>query len=177
MKNIIYIILVAFGLSGCHPLRFDRYPGISHAEFPEDFRGKYEFYNNSIQPDSLSIYIGKNSYTQISKNATKIYFLDTSHVYSTYKDKHFIFWEQKEQWSGILLNRTDGQLIVTPIIPNKNTKNEKGFIEKYFGEVQLIKDEEESEKLSYYAKMNEEQLLKYLKKIKKNKFTLTKVPY
>jgi hypothetical protein len=176
-KTYLLCLAVLLTMTACQPLRFDRFPGEAQQEIPEAYRGKYVFYNKDLLADTTTVYIGKNSFTQIQKDNTRIDFLDEQHVFSAYKQQSFYFSQENERWSGFFIGKSGDDVIVTPIIVTKDNKNPERTLRKYFPDVRMVEDTGRLEKQSYYVRMDEEGLMKYMKKLKKQKFLLKKVPY
>jgi hypothetical protein len=176
MKNTLLLSFILLSFAACQPLRFDRYEGTSLKEIPEKYIGKYEFFNKTLSPDTAIIWIGKKSYTQINASKTEINFLDSTHVFSTYKNYDFLSHKEDGRWVSFYVKKKGDNIVVTPIVVSRKVKNKKAFLEKYFSKVDTTGSTgKDIEKSSFSVKMNEEELLRYLKKIKKESLTLKKV--
>lgn len=178
MKLILYSILVALTISSCQSINFDRYPGTAMQEFPENLRGKYtNVMKNNNTYDTISVYISKDAYTIYNNSETAIDFLDSTHVFSNYQNNYFLFVKENAFWSGYSVKKNKNGITVLNIsIPNKGDNNKKiKYISKYFDDVKLAKTTSVVGGVECTAKMNEENLLKYLKRNKRNKMNLIQV--
>lgn len=169
--RILIGVLAVITFSGCQSLLFDRYPGTVQSEFPEQMRGRYEFYDQVLAPDTVDFYVGKNSFTQMNKDEVKITFLDPEDILSVYKNQYFLFRKEQDRWAGIALKYTANEIQLIPI----DAANKK--YTKYFSDVKLVEDPQNKEVKNYQVKMNEEELMKYLKKRKNKQFVLKRVEY
>ncbi len=178
LKILFFLLSIVVLLSSCQSLQFDRAPGIAQNEFPENIRGKYEFFNNVLKKDTLIIWVGKNSLTQIDGDNIKIDFLDSTHIYSTYKGNKFYF--QKEasgKWMGFLMSESGKDLKITPYIALSKNDAQKNFklLKKYFSSVEITEANAKDKKADFNIKMNEEELIRFTKKIKKQNVILKRV--
>jgi hypothetical protein len=178
MRKLSIYFVIVWVLSACQPLKFDRYAGTVQNEIPEKYRGKYEFFNRTLSPDTSTIWIGKNSYTQIDKDHTEIYFLDSINVFSSYKNYDFLSRKDDDKWTSFHVRKKKENILLIPIIVEGKVKNKYSFLKKYFSEVDTIPGKIVApDKSSYNVKMNEDELVKYVNKIKKQSLTLKKVPF
>lgn len=179
MKKVLFYISVLILASGCQALKFDRYAGVEQKEIPESYRGKYEAFNKTFGPDTTVVWVGKTSYTQIDKEKTEIYFLDSTHVFSVYKGSDFLSIKEEDgRWTSFYVRKNNNDILLTPIVVEGKIKHKHTFLKKYFSEVDTVSGKSNlQDKTSYNVKMNEEELVNYLKKIKKQNLTLKKVPF
>lgn len=179
MYKLKYIlVLIAIIASSCSSLKFDRYAGTSLNEFPEDYRGKYINTDISLNDtDTLVLYISANSFSLIDEKQTSIEFLDENTVFTKYKKQHFIFMNDNGYWSGFAVNKKENKISMIPLTgPLKNdTIKDTKILSRYFQEVKVLKGINSLEKPSYVVKMNDDKLLKYIKRIKKHKVVFTQV--
>jgi len=172
MKNLVYYILLAFVFASCQSIKFDRYPGEAMQSIPENYRGKYTHIMKSASGlDTISLYIAKDAFTIFDKKETSIEFLDSNHVFSNYKNNYFLFVKDEAYWSGYSLQKNKNKLTVLSIsVPNKGDNVQKvKKISKYFADVKCIKTNNMLNMVDCTAKMDEKNLLKYIKKNKRNK--------
>lgn len=179
MHKLKYILaLIVIIASSCSSLKFDRYAGQSLEQFPEEYRGKYINADLSLNDtDTLVLYISSNSYSVIDNKQTSIDFLDEKHVFTVYKKQHFIFINEDNYWSGFAVNKKANKISMIPLTgPLKNdTIRDAKILKRYFQEVRVIKGINNLEKSGYFVEMNEDKLLKYIKRIKKHKVIFTQV--
>ncbi len=178
MKFTLYSIFIVLVLSSCQSIKFDRYPGTAMQEFPENLRGKYtSVMKNNSSFDTISVYISKDAYTIFNNKETEIDFLDSMHVFSEYQHNYFLFVKEDAYWSGYSVKKNKKGITVLNIsVPNKgdHAKNLK-LLSKYFTDVKLTKTSSVVGGVECTAKMDEKNLLKYLKKNKRNKMNLIQV--
>lgn len=173
MKVNLIIVSLVFVLSGCQALKFDRYPGNAIPKFSEELQGKYIIIDNSkhlSDTDTITIapYI-------ILENGKAIFNLaDTQFVVSVYKSNYFLFTKREQFWMGCVLRRNDTELIVTPILkPNKsNSRRDFRILKRYFDHVTRITNKDKMSEEGFSVKMDEENLLQYLKKYDKSSIKL-----
>ncbi len=178
MKVALYSILIALVLSSCQSIKFDRYPGEVMNEFPEDLRGKYtHIMKNNNTYDTVSVYISKDAYTIYNNTETAIDFLDSTHVFSAYQNNYFLFVKEDAYWSGYSVKKNKAGITVLNIsVPSKGDNKKKlKNLSKYFENVFLVKTTSVVGGVECTAKMNEENLLRYIKRNKRNKMNLIQV--
>lgn len=80
-------------------------------------------------------------------------------------------------WSGFAVNKKENKISMIPLTgPLKNdTIKDTKILSRYFQEVKVLKGINSLEKPSYAVKMNDDKLLKYIKRIKKHKVVFTQV--
>ena len=116
MRKLFYIILLGILVSACSPLKFDRYAGESLKEIPEKYRGRYVNPRIAVNDsDTVMLYISNKSYTITDKSETSIEILDDNHVFSTYKNKDFLFIKEGNAWSGFQMSKKKNQLTIVVI--------------------------------------------------------------
>ncbi len=175
MRNIVYYLLLAIVFASCQSIKFDRYPGEALQSIPEEFRGKYtHIMKNGSSFDTISVYISKDAYTIFNKKETAIDFLDSTHVFSSYKNNYFLFVKNEGYWSGYSVKKKKSELTVLNIsVPNRGDNIRKvKVISKYFADVKCVKTSSMLNMVECTAKMDEKNLLKYIKKNKRNKMKL-----
>ncbi len=178
MRKIIYIVLFSILVAACSPLKFDRYAGEALQEIPEAYRGRYV--NPSIavnDSDTVMLYISNKSYTITDKSETSIEILDENHVFSTYKNKDFLFIKEDGAWSGFQMSKKKNKLTIVPLIgPMKSdTTKDVKILKRFFADVVVLNKNSNIDKYSYAVKMDDKKLLKYINKIKKHKVVFTQV--
>lgn len=174
---------LAIFISGCQLLRFDRYPGTATTEIPQTYCGTYQLIDKRhIKPnDTVIVIVDKYSYTQIEKNKKTVTFLDSTHIFSTFQNHHFLFEKEADYWIGFSVAKKGNNLSLIPLIPSRKAKDKLKLLKKYFDNVELVKgtqliDGEEQIDDSYYkVRMDEDQLLRYLSKLKKQNVTFKNV--
>lgn len=178
MKLKLYIFLIAIIFTGCQSIKFDKYPGKALDEFPSDIQGKYKYIpSGNTDKDTVIIFISKNSYSILGESQTSINFLDSSNVFSEYKQNKFMFVKDGEYWSGFNIKKGKKGLIIIPFLSPKGnniSKNSK-FLSKYFSNVTWVPSTNKLESGTFSASMNEDNLLKYIRKNKRYSMNLIQV--
>lgn len=179
MKNIIFCLFLLVILNSCQTIKFDRYPGTTMPEFPENMRGKYNVIvkKSGTHPDTATIYVSKNSYTIYDDKNTAIDFLDSSHVLSSYDNNYFLFVKKENYWSGYFVEKKKYGLSVLNIaVPSKGSDSKRlKMVSRYFSGVKCEKTNNLFDIIECTAKMDENGLMKYIKKNRRNKVKLIQV--
>ncbi len=173
MKIKLLILLIIVVATGCQSLKFDRYPGEKQSAFPQELQGTYLYIHESNnKSDTDTIIVSKNSYSAIESGITTLKVLDAENVFSTYSSKYFYFMKNESNWIGFEIKKHKKGLLLVPIInpTKKSTKRDEKILNKYFEEVKLVSSSNTLENSTFSVKMNEENLLKYSKKI--NRFSI-----
>lgn len=175
MKIKLLIVSLVVVLSGCQALKFDRYPGNAIPNFSEELQGTYiiiDNIKNLSDTDTLTI----TPYTILENGESIFDLVDTQYVVSVYKSDYFLFINRAQFWMGCVLQKNENELIVTPILnPNpKKSNSRRNFriLKRYFDNVNMLTNKEKINVDGFSVKMDEEQLLKYLKKYDKSSIKL-----
>jgi hypothetical protein len=170
MRNALVLFLSVIIFSSCQSLKFDRYPGNVLAEIPGEFQGSFIYvHDNKNASDTDTIVIASKYYSTIENGKTVKTVLDSANVFSQYGSNYFLFMKSEPYWIGFLVYKKDRDLFLAPFIsPTKNnSKKDLRVLNKYFEEVNKVKGKTQLESETYSMKMNEENLLKYIKKHKR----------
>lgn len=173
MKIKLLILLIIVVATGCQSLKFDRYPGEKQSAFPQELQGTYLYIHESNnKSDTDTIIVSKNSYSTIESGIKTLKVLDTENVFSTYSSRNFYFMKNESNWIGFEIKKYRKGLLLVPIInpTKKSTKRDERILNKYFEEVKLVSNKSELSKGTFSVKMNEDNLLKYIKK--NNRFSI-----
>lgn len=167
MKKIILFIFLAAILASCESIQFDKYPGSKLDSVPDMFRGEYQLTfkgtkKTESMEDSTTVFISKNSFTQIGKKETTIKFLSDSVVISTDNGNYFVSEREGSSWKCTQLIPGDGLIQVRDFYVKAENNEQAGkVLKKYFSNVKPV---ETSQGKSFIVKMNEKELMKYAKK-------------
>jgi hypothetical protein len=173
MKIKLLILLIIVVATGCQSLKFDRYPGEKQSSFPQELQGKYLYIHESNnKSDTDTIIVSKSTYSTIESGITTLKVLDAENVFSTVNASYFYFTKNESNWIGFEIKKQKEGLILIPIInpTKKSTKRNQKILNKYFEDVKLVSKSNNLENSTFSVKMNEENLLKYIKKI--NRFSI-----
>ncbi len=177
MKRLVLLVsfFALMGI-GCQSIKFDRYPGTPMAEFPENIRGKYVS-GGKLANDTVTVWISKDSYTIYDNHQTSVNFLDSNHVYSMYKNNYFLFAKEEGYWLGFHITKNKKGIGALQIaVPTKgNIDERRKAVGKYFSDVKCDDNTKILDMITCTAKMDENSLLKYVKKNKRNTIKLIQV--
>lgn len=178
MKNKLHILWLLLIFTSCQSIKFDRYPGKMLTEIPDVYQGKYLYVlKDKSLNDTVTVFVSKSSFSIIGKSNTSIQFLDTNNVFSNYNYHDFMFVKDGEFWSGFNIEKSNKGINVIPFLSPTGTnfnKNKK-VLSKYFNNVNWIKSTNKMESGTFSANMNEDNLLKYIRKNRRFSIKLLEV--
>lgn len=180
MKKTFYLfglIFLTACISSCDVIHFNRFPGTAQDTIPNALRGQYELIvkqGNKEKPDTLTVYIGKNSFTQIDKEEVQIKFLNDSMVFSVFEKNYFLSERESNLWTSNLIKVEGKNLKLFLIEINEKEDADKiAKLKKYFPNVRI--QQLENKKI-IVAEMNEAKLVKFVsKELKKKGLKLKRV--
>ena len=180
MKNLfsfLGFILLAACFTSCDVVHFNKYPGVMQDSIPEGFRGEFVMDFKKAEKDSseaITIFIGKNSYTVIEKEAVEIKFLNDSIVFSKLGKDYYLSEKQNNFWAVNFLSIDGNNLKVYLLeVDGKDKKTKLKILKKYFTNVKVQQIENRP---TFLADMNEEKIQKYIsKELNKKGVTLKRV--
>jgi len=172
MKKVGYFIFFlsfAVIISSCDLIHFDRYPGVSQDSIPVEFRGEYRMVlkrESKGEPDTNTVYIGKNSFTQIEKDNVQIKFLSDSVVLSKVNSNYYLSERENNKWICNAIKPMGKDLEVYLVeLKGKNETEKLKLLNKFFknGKVQMLEN-----KKIFTAPMDEKKLELFVSKKLKN---------
>ena len=172
LKNNFFLgaLISLVCLSACDVVHFNRIPGTAQDTIPAEFRGEYMLAIKKKEKsnlDTLTFYVGKNSYTRIDKNEVEIKFLSDSLMFSRYGDFYFLSEKQLGMWTTNVLKLKGKDLYVFLVEVNGSSSSDKlKTLKKYFNNARV---EVNGTQEIFAADMNEEKMLKYVSKNLKHK--------
>lgn len=178
MKLKLYILYILLIFTSCQSIKFDRYPGKMLSEIPEKYQGKYLYIlKDKSSNDTVTVFVSKSSFSIIGKSNTSIQFLDSNNVFSNFNNHDFIFVKDGDFWSGFNIEKSKKGLNVVPFLSPSGTNfnKNKQVLSKYFDNVNWIKSTNKMENGTFSAKMNEANLIRYIRKNKRYSIKLLQV--
>lgn len=163
--GLFFCFMSMFVLTSCDVVHFNRYPGIAQDTIAQELRGEFKISMMKSPKDikdTLTLYIGKNSYTKIEKEKVEIIFLSDSLVFSNWKGNYFLSEKHLGFWTCIFL-KADGKDVIAYYV-EVNEKDDAGRLKKlskYFENVKQIQD---GDRKIFSVDMNEAKLLKFVSK-------------
>lgn len=178
MKTKLFVFIILIVATGCQSLKFDRYPAEKQIVFPQELQGTYLYVHKSDnKSDTDTIVVYRDSYKTIESGQSTIKALDAENVFSIYNEHYFLFMKNESFWIGFEIQKHKKGLLLHPIVnPTKNSrKKDEKILNKYFDDVKVVTNDSKLSKGTFSLKMNEENLLKYMKRNKRFAIKLIQV--